>query len=97
MVHFGKFLKTWNFRSNSVTRQVILNGTKIGEKCQNWKIENVTFWVIFKHCGPEWFSNTDFSEALEGQELLEAMEPEYVDDKDKREGTFDSVFLGNRG
>ena len=38
-----------------------------------------------------------FTEALEGQELLEAMEPEYVDDKDKREGTFDSVFLGNRG
>ena len=47
--------------------------------------------MIFKHC--------DFiiTEALEGQELLEAMEPEYVDDKEKRDRSFDSVFLGNRG
>merc|ERR1711860_164202 len=36
-------------------------------------------------------------EALEGQELLGAMEPEYVDDKEKRDRSFDSVFLGNRG
>ena len=45
--HFGKFLKTWSLRSNSVTRQVSFNRTKIGEKCQN---SNATFWVIFKQC-----------------------------------------------
>ena len=33
MVHFGKFLKTWSLRSNSVTRQVSFNRTKIGGKC----------------------------------------------------------------
>ena len=33
--------------SNSVTRQVSFNRTKIGGKCQN---SNATFWVIFKHC-----------------------------------------------
>ena len=32
MVHFGEFLKTWNLRSNSVTRKVNFNRTKIGEK-----------------------------------------------------------------
>ena len=35
MVHFGEFLKIWSLRSNSVTRQVGFNRTKIGEKCQN--------------------------------------------------------------
>ena len=45
MVHFGKFLKTWSLRSNSFTRQVSFNMTKIGGKCQN---SNVTLWVIFK-------------------------------------------------
>ena len=30
---FGKFLKTWNFWSNSVTRQATFNGTKIDGKC----------------------------------------------------------------
>ena len=39
MVHFGEFLKTWSLRSNSVTRQVSFNRTKIGGKCQNWKIK----------------------------------------------------------
>ena len=34
---------TWSLRSNSVTRQVNFNRTKIGRKCQN-----ATFWVIFK-------------------------------------------------
>ena len=38
MVHFGEFLKTWSLRSNSVTRQVSFNRTKIGGKCQNAKI-----------------------------------------------------------
>ena len=49
MVHFGKFLKTWSLRSNSVTRQVSFNRTKIGGKCQNSKIQ-------IRHFG--WFSNT---------------------------------------
>ena len=35
MIHFGEFLKTWSLRSNSVTRQVSFNRTKIGGKCQN--------------------------------------------------------------
>ena len=39
MVHFGEFLKTWSLRSNSVTRQVSFNRTKIGGKCQNSKIQ----------------------------------------------------------
>ena len=42
-----EILKTWNLRSNSVTRQVNFNRAKIGGKCQN---SNETFWVIFKHC-----------------------------------------------
>ena len=38
MVHFGEFLKTWSLRSNSVTRQVSFNRTKIGGKCQKFNI-----------------------------------------------------------
>ena len=49
MVHFGQFLKTWSLLSNSVTRQVSFNRTKIGGKCQNSKIQ-------MRHFG--WFSNT---------------------------------------
>ena len=49
-VHFGEFLKTWSLRSNSVTRQVSFDRTKIGGKCQNGKNSNATFWVIFKQC-----------------------------------------------
>ena len=55
MVHFGEFLKSWSLRSNSVTRQVSFNRTKIGGRCQN---SNATFWVIFKQCENEisiWF------------------------------------------
>ena len=37
IVHFGEFLKTWSLQSNSVTRQISFNRTKIGGKCQNWK------------------------------------------------------------
>ena len=65
--------------------------------------KQIKFSKNFKHCNMrffEWFSNTVIffiTEALEGQELLEAMEPEYVDDKEKRDRSFDSVFLGNRG
>ena len=36
---FGEFLKTWSLRSNSVTRQVSFDRTKIGRKCQTSKIE----------------------------------------------------------
>ena len=36
---FGEFLKTWSLRSNSVTRQVSFNRTKIGGKCQNRTIQ----------------------------------------------------------
>ena len=50
MDNFGEFLKTWSLRSNSVTRQVSFNRTKIGGKCQNVKSSNATFWVIFKQC-----------------------------------------------
>ena len=39
MVHFGEFLKTWSLRSNSVTRQVSFNRTKISGTCQNSKIQ----------------------------------------------------------
>ena len=35
IVHSGEFLKTWSLRTNSVTRQVTFNITKIGGKCQN--------------------------------------------------------------
>ena len=38
MVNFSVILENWSLRSNSVTRQVNLNRTKFGEKCQNWKI-----------------------------------------------------------
>ena len=46
----ASFWKTWSLRSNSVTRQVTFNRTKIGGKCQNVKNSNKTFWIIFKHC-----------------------------------------------
>ena len=52
MVHFGEFLKTWSLRSNSVTRPVSFNKTKIGGKCHN---SNATFWVIFKQCASTTF------------------------------------------
>ena len=35
---FAEFLKTWSLRSNSVTRQISFDKTKIGGKCQNSKI-----------------------------------------------------------
>ena len=39
MVNFSEFLKTWSLQSNSVTRQVNINRTKIGGKCQNSNIQ----------------------------------------------------------
>ena len=55
MVHFDEFLKTWSLRSYSVTRQVTLNRTKIGEKCQNFKFQMRHFWVIFKQFDISYF------------------------------------------
>ena len=49
MVQFGKFFKTYSLRSNRVNRQVCFNESKIGAKCQNWKIQ-------MRHFGL--FSNT---------------------------------------
>ena len=37
MLHFGEFLKAWSLRSNSVTRQVNFNWTKISGKYNNLK------------------------------------------------------------
>ena len=51
MVQFGQFLKSWSLWSNSVTRQVSLNRTKIGGKYPN---SNGTFWVIFKQLCDIW-------------------------------------------
>ena len=53
---FGELLKTLSLRSNSVTRQVNFNRTKIGRKCQKFKNSNATFWVIFKQCDRVWKS-----------------------------------------
>ena len=47
IVNFGEFLKRRILRSNSVTRHVSFNKTKIDRKCQN---SNETFWVIFNQC-----------------------------------------------
>ena len=50
---FGEFLKIWSLRSNSVTRQVNFNWTKIGE---NAKIETLKcdilddFQTLWKVC-----------------------------------------------
>ena len=35
----GEFLKKWSLRSNSATRQVSFNRTKISKKCQIAKIQ----------------------------------------------------------
>ena len=48
MVKICKFLETWSLQSNSITRQVSFNRTKIGGKYQNSKIQMGHF---------EWFSN----------------------------------------
>ena len=52
MVNFGKILKSWSLRSNSVTRQVRFNRPKIGGNWKTPKLKNshATFWVIFKQC-----------------------------------------------
>ena len=67
MVHFGEFLKTWSLRSNSVTRQINFNRTKIGGKCQN---SNATFWVIFKHCAADQKSSQNWDSTVAYQKSL---------------------------
>ena len=57
MVDFGEVLKSLSLRSNSVTRQVIFDRTKIGKKCKN---SNATFLVIFKHCDLRLFLILEF-------------------------------------
>ena len=75
MVHFGEFLKNWSLRSNSVTRQVNFNGTKIGGKYQNskiqmqhfgWFLNIVTFW---KSIQVKWIFMFDVSDLKNGQVL----------------------------
>ena len=39
MVHFGEFLKTWSLRSNSVTRKVNFNRTKLVENAKIKKLK----------------------------------------------------------
>ena len=51
MVNFDEFLKIWSLRSNSVTRQMSFDRTKIGWKCRNLKIK-------MRYFG--WFSNIVF-------------------------------------
>ena len=48
MVHFDELLKTWNLRSNSVTRQVTYNRPKIGGKCQNSNIQKCNILSDFQ-------------------------------------------------
>ena len=61
MVHFGEFLKTWSLRSNSVTRQISINKTQIGGKCQIEKFK----WDIFGDfqilCDEKWYHTDTWS------------------------------------
>ena len=68
IVNFGEFLKTWILRSNSVTRQVIFNRTKNGEKCQNWKSQMRHF---------EQISNTVLSHQLMYPKLKSSVSEKY--------------------
>ena len=64
----GFFLNNWSLRSNSVTRQVNFNRTKIGGKYQN---PNATFCVILKHCAiPELQENRVFMLGHKGHVFL---------------------------
>ena len=65
MVNLDEFLKTWSLRSNSVTRQVNFNRTKISKKCQNSKIQ-------IQHFG--WVSNT----VLKGYNLKKSWKFVYI-------------------
>ena len=49
MVHFGEFLKTWSLRSNSVTRQINFNRTKIGgnAKIEKFKWDKFGWFCIW--------------------------------------------------
>ena len=79
MVHFGEFLKTWSWRSNSVTRQVTFNMTKIGGKCQNqsfkceilsnfqtmWRKRDSSTWVVIR-----WFPWASNEQAMSKQRSI---------------------------
>ena len=69
MINFARFfLNNWSLRSNSVTRQVNFNRTKIGGKYQN---PNATFCVILKHCAiPELQENRVFMLGHKGHVFL---------------------------
>ena len=55
IVHFGEFLKIWSLQSNSLNRQINLNWTKIGGKCQNFKIFK---WDILGYFQTMWVSKS---------------------------------------
>ena len=54
MVNFGDFLKTRSLQSNSVTRQVTFNQTKIGRKCQNHYSRCFQIFRKNTHCSKNW-------------------------------------------
>ena len=49
MVDYGEFLKTWSLRSNSVTRQVNFNRTKIEKFKCNILSDFQTRWLLYDH------------------------------------------------
>ena len=63
MVHFGEFLKTLNLQSNSVTRQVNFNWTKMGGKCHMSKSQmrhSVEFSnTVPSHCASDQYQIND--------------------------------------
>ena len=50
MFQFGEFLKAWSLRLCSFTWQVIFNWTKIGGKCQIWKMVYLTSFSKPESC-----------------------------------------------
>ena len=76
MVNFGEFLKTWSLRSNSVTRQVNFNRTKIGGKCQNSKIQMrhlgnfQTMWTWWTSNSFAPFMSLDFGAKIQSKQIL---------------------------
>ena len=68
---FGEFLKSRSLQSNSVTRQVNFNKTKIGWKMPKLTDSNETFWVIFKQRDVEDFDDfTYVSDSLAVDKFL---------------------------
>ena len=65
MVHFGEFLINFILRSNSVTRQINLNWTKIDVKCQNVVFFKKKFLIESDLSG-----NTNWPQVLGFQKLV---------------------------